>query len=154
MKFSFSHILLYIMSMVLLAACAGRTTDDMISDAEACMADGRYDKALSVTQSCIESDTTLTVGQKCRIALVQVTAGSRTDDQSAIADGVKLFHSAYADAPDSVRSFVGEMITHENAMPDDTFFLFELADPASVQYSEFEYPDSISVSDLAVIDYE
>ena len=107
MKFSFSHILLYIMSMVLLAACAGRTTDDMISDAEACMADGRYDKALSVTQSCIESDTTLTVGQKCRIALVQVTAGSRTDDQSAIAEGVKLFHSAYADAPDSVRSFVG-----------------------------------------------
>ena len=63
MKFSFSTTLLYIAVVLLCTACANRSTDDMISDAEACIADGRYDKALSVTQSCIESDTTLTVGQ-------------------------------------------------------------------------------------------
>ena len=142
------------MFMALCASCATRSTDEMISDAEACVADGRYDKALSVTQSCIESDTALTVGQKCRIALVQVTAGSRTDDQSAIAEGVKLFHRAYADAPDSVRSFVGKMIVFENEFPDEAMLLLELGDPASVEYSEFEYPDSISVSDLAASGHE
>jgi len=154
MKRSFSCTLLYLAMITLLAACAGASTDDMISDAETCVADGRYDKALSVTRSCIENDSTLTVGQKCRIAMVQVTAGARTDDQGAIAEGVKLIHQAYADQPDSVRAFVGERILSGDTFADETYLLLELADPASAEYHDFEYPDSLGVSDFAVADDE
>ncbi len=136
--------------MALFSACAGASTDEMISDAEACVADGRYDKALSVTRSCIENDTALSVSQKCRIAMVQVTAGSRTDDQGAIAEGVKLIHRAYADPPESVRAFVGERILSGDTFADETYLLLELANPASAEYHDFEYPDSLGASDFAI----
>lgn len=155
MKRSFSCTLLYIGIVTLLAACAGASTDDMISDAESCIADGRYDKALSVSRSCIEGDSSLTVDQKCRIAMVQVTAGARTDNQGAIAEGVKLFHEAYVDQPDSVRVFVGEKIGSDDTLVDEKYLLLELAGPPSqTEYDDFEYPDSLGGADYAVTDNE